>query len=142
MTNQHEDIQQFYASYLDTFHSGEAKAMVPFYHAPCLFIADQGVTLLSSEAEIERLFAQIIQDLKGRNYGRSEVTNIQIKDMTDRIALLSGLAVRYTKTGEELERLGATYTLRKADDHWQIVSVVAHSPETVVRFGREAQGHS
>ena len=30
MANQHEDIQQFYASYLDTFHSGEAKAMVPF----------------------------------------------------------------------------------------------------------------
>ena len=44
MTNQHEDIQRFYASYLDAFHTGEAKAMVPFYHAPCLFIADQGVT--------------------------------------------------------------------------------------------------
>ena len=135
MANQHEDIQQFYASYLDTFHSGEARAMVPFYNAPCLFIADQGVTLLSSEAEIEKLFAQIIQDLKGRNYGRSEVTNIQIKEMTNRIALLSGLAVRYTKTGEELERLGATYTLRKTDNRWQIVSVIAHSPETVVRFG-------
>ena len=134
MANQEEAIKQFYASYLDTFHTGEAKAMVPFYHAPCLFIADQGVILLSSEAEIEKLFAQIIEDLKGRNYGRSEVTNIQIKEMTDRIALLSGLAVRYTKTGEELERLGATYTLRKTGDNWQMVSVVAHSPETLVRF--------
>ncbi len=135
LINQHEDIQQFYASYLDTFHLGAAKAMVPFYHAPCLFIADRGVILLSSGAEIEKLFAQIIQDLNSRNYGRSEVTNIQIKEMTDRIALLSGLAVRYTKTGEELERLGATYTLRKTDDRWQIVSVVAHSPETMVRLG-------
>ncbi len=135
MTNHHEDIRQFYASYLEAFHLGEAQAMVPFYHAPCLFIADQGVSLLASEAEIAKLFAQIIQDLKGRNYGHSEVTNMQIKEMTERIALLSGLAVRYTKTGEELERLGATYTLRKTDDRWQIVSVVAHSPETVVRFG-------
>ena len=135
MTNQQEAIKQFYASYLDAFHTGEAQAMVPFYHTPCLFIADQGVTLLSSEAAIEKLFAQIIQDLKGRNYGRSEVTNIQIKEMTDRSALLSGLAVRYTKTGEELERLGATYTLRKTGDNWQIVSVVTHSAETVVRFG-------
>ena len=135
MTNQEEEIKQFYARYLNTFHTGEAQAMVPFYCAPCLFIADQGVTLLSSEAEIEKLFAQIIQDLKGRNYGRSEVTNMQIKELTDRIVLLSGLAVRYTKTGEELERLGATYTLRKTDGRWQIVSVVAHSPETVVRFG-------
>ena len=79
MANQHEDIQQFYASYLDTFHSGEAKAMVPFYHAPCLFIADQGVTLLSSEAEIERLFAQIIQDLKGRNYGVARSSTFRSK---------------------------------------------------------------
>ena len=59
MANQEEAIKQFYASYLDTFHAGEAKAMVPFYHAPCLFITDQGVTLLASEAEIEQLFAQV-----------------------------------------------------------------------------------
>ena len=39
----------------------------------------------------------------------------QVKEMTDRSALLSGLAVRYTKTGEELERLGATtHSARRA----------------------------
>ena len=82
MPDQEEDIRQFYASYLDTFHTGEAKAMIPFYHAPCLFIADQGVTLLSNEAEIENLFAQVIEGLKGRNYSHSEVTDVQIKELS------------------------------------------------------------
>jgi len=54
---------------------------------------------------------------------------------TDRIAFLSGLVVRYTKTREELERLEATYTLCKTDDRWQIVSVVAYSSEAVARLG-------
>ena len=134
MPDQEEDIRQFYASYLDTFHTGEAKAMIPFYHAPCLFIADQGVTLLSNEAEIENLFAQVIEGLKGRNYSHSEVTDVQIKELSGEMALFSGLAVRYTKTGEELERLSATYTMRKTGNNWQFVAVVAHSPETLVRF--------
>ncbi len=134
MANQEEAIKQFYASYLDTFHAGEAKAMVSFYHAPCLFITDQGVTLLASEAEIEQLFAQVIEGLKGRNYSHTEVTDVQIKELSAEMALFSGLAVRYTKTGEELERLSATYTMRKSHNAWQFITVVAHSPETLVRF--------
>ncbi len=134
MANQEEAIKQFYASYLDTFHTGEAKAMVPFYHAPCLFITDQGVTLLSNESEIEKLFAQIIEGLKGRNYSHTEVTDVQIKELSGEMALFSGLAVRYTKAGEELERLSATYTMHKSNNAWQFITVVAHSPETLVRF--------
>jgi ketosteroid isomerase-like protein len=134
MANQEEAIKQFYASYLDTFHTGEAKAMVPFYHAPCLFITDQGVMLLSNEAEIEKLFAQIIEGLKGRNYSHTEVTDVQIKELSVEMALFSGLAVRYTKTGEELERLSATYTMRKSNNAWQFITIVAHSPETLLRF--------
>ncbi len=134
MTNQEEAIRQFYASYLDTFHTGKAKAVVPFYHAPCLFITDQGVTLLSNEIEIENLFAQVMEGLKGRNYSHTEVTDVQIKELSAEMALFSGLAVRYTKTGEELERLSATYTTRKSNNAWQFVTVVAHSPETLVRF--------
>ena len=134
MANQEEAIKQFYTNYLDTFHAGEAKAIVSFYHAPCLFITDQSVTLLSNEAEIEKLFAQAIEGLKGRNYSHSEVKDVQIKELSGEMALFSGLAVRYTKTGEELERLSATYTMRESNNAWQIVTVVAHSPETLVRF--------
>lgn len=128
-------IRHFYARYLEAFHTGKAAAVVPFYRAPCLFIADQGVTLLETDAEIERLFGQVIAGLRERNYARSEVRGVQIKDLSARLALFSGLAVRYTTTGEELERLSATYTLRKSDDTgWQIVTVVAHGPDTLVRF--------
>lgn len=129
------EIRRFYDRYLDAFHTGNAAAVAPFYRAPCLFIADQGVTLLETGAEIERLFGQVIVGLRERNYARSEVRDVQIKELSDRLALFSGLAVRYTMTGEELERLSATYTLRKSDDTgWQIVTAVAHGPDTLVRF--------
>ena len=129
------EIRRFYDRYLEAFHTGNAAAVAPFYRVPCLFIADQGVTLLETDAEIERLFGQVIAGLRERNYARSKVRNVQIKDLSARLALFSGLAVRYTMTGEELERLSATYTLRKSDDTgWQIVTVVAHGPDTLVRF--------
>lgn len=128
------EIRRFYARYLDAFHTGNAAAVAPFYRAPCLFIADQGVTLLETDAKIEHLFRQVIAGLRARDYARSEVRDVQIKELSDRLALFSGLAVRYTTAGEELERLSATYTLRKTDDVWQIVTVVAHGPDTLVRF--------
>ena len=129
------EIRRFYDRYLDAFHTGNAAAVAPFYRAPCLFIADQDVTLLETDAEIEHLFRHVIAGLRERNYARSEVRDVQIKELSDRLALFSGLAVRYTAPGEELERLSATYTLRKSDDTgWQIVTVVAHGPDTLVRF--------
>ena len=134
-TDRQVEIHRFYDRYLEAFHTGNAAAVAPFYRAPCLFIADQGVTLLETDAEIERLFGQVIAGLRERNYARSEVRDVQIKQLSDRLALFSGLAVRYITTGEELERLSATYTLRKSDDTgWRIVTVVAHGPDTLVRF--------
>ena len=133
-TDRQAEIRRFYARYLEAFHTGNAAAVAPFYRAPCLFVADQGVTLLETDAKIEHLFGQVIAGLHAQHYARSEVRDVQIKELSDRLALFSGLAVRYTKTGEELERLSATYTLRKTNDVWQIVTVVAHGPDTLVRF--------
>lgn len=133
-TDRQTEIRQFYARYLEAFHTGNAAAVAPFYRAPCLFIADQGVTLLETDAKIEHLFGQVIAGLRARHYARSEVRDVQIKELSGRLALFSGLAVRYTTAGEELERLSATYTLLKTADIWQIVTVVAHGPDTLVRF--------
>jgi hypothetical protein len=43
--------------------------------------------------------------------------------------------VRYNTDGQELERLGETYTLRRTEDGWKIVVAMMHNPEAVLGRG-------
>ena len=50
------------------------------------------------------------------------------------MALASGVAVRYRADGQELERVGVSYVLHKADeDRWAIAVTVVHDTDKVVR---------
>jgi hypothetical protein len=50
------------------------------------------------------------------------------------VALASGVAVRYRADGQELERVGVSYVLHKADeDRWAIAVAVVHDTDKVVR---------
>jgi len=127
-------IEKFYDRYLDTFHGGNAKALVAFYHTPCLFVTGDGVMLLSDEKQVQRSFEQVIQGLKLKDYDHSTVSDVQIRILGEKTAMFSGLVVRYTRDGGELERLGATYTLQRVNATWKFVTLVAHASETLLRF--------
>lgn len=119
-------IRQFYAHYLSAFHTLEARAVVPFYAPPCLFVTEQSVVAMNSAKDIERLFVQVIEALKSRNYHHSDVTNLKVNMLSERLAELNGLAIRYSTSGAELERSGASYTLRRSAESWKFVSAVAY----------------
>ena len=127
-------IEKFYDHYLDTFHGGDAKALVAFYHTPCLFVTVDGVTLLSDEMQVQQSFEQVIQGLKLKDYDHSTVSDVQIRLLGQKTAMFSGLGVRYTRDGAELERLGATYTLQRVNTAWKFVTLVAHASDTLLRF--------
>jgi ketosteroid isomerase-like protein len=125
MHNDEQAIRTFYAAYIDTFHTLDAKAVANFYAAPCLFVTDTAVVLMSTAADIEKLFGQLIEQLKARDYDHSDIPKLEVERLSPHLAQVSGLAIRYAKDGNELERIGATYTLRKTGDSWHFVTAVA-----------------
>jgi oligoribonuclease NrnB/cAMP/cGMP phosphodiesterase (DHH superfamily) len=44
---------------------------------------------------------------------------------------VTGVAVRYTVDGQELDRAGVTYVLYNADGHWRIAVLIIHDPNEV-----------
>ena len=48
--------------------------------------------------------------------------------------LVSVNRARYKKEGSQLERVGETYTFRKIDNGWKIVTATAHNPEVILRL--------
>ena len=56
-----------------------------------------------------------------------------VKQMSGNTALVSVSRIRYATDGRELERVGETYTLRKAEAGWKIAVAMIHDPDSVLR---------
>jgi hypothetical protein len=89
---------------------------------------------MAMPADVEALYAARIAGLKARNYARSEVREANVKQLSEGLAVLSAFVVHYDTEGRELERVGATYTLRQIEGNWKFATVVAHDPDTILRF--------
>ena len=119
-------IREFYADYLSTFHRLVPSAVAMFYARPCLFISDRSIVLMQNDAQVAQLFGQIIADLVSQDYDHSVVDNLQVELLSEHLAEVTGIAVRYRKDGRELERAGATYTLRKDAGAWKFVTATTY----------------
>jgi ketosteroid isomerase-like protein len=128
-----EAITQTFTHYMQTFQTLDPHATLPYCHVPCMFISPQGVRVMATAAEVAALFTHVMEGLKARRYARSELTDLHVHQMSENTALVSVSRVRYTTDGQELERLGETYTLRKTEDGWQIAVAMIHAPDTILR---------
>jgi NTF2-like protein (DUF6841) len=99
-----------------------------------MFVSPQGVRVLATPSEVESLFNRLMESLTARGFAQSWLTDFEVKQMSEDIALVSVSRVRYKTDGSELEQLGETYTFRKTENDWKIVAAMVHDPDTVLRL--------
>ena len=133
MAREDEAITQTFTKYIQTFQTLGPHATLPYFHVPCMFIPPQGVRVLATAADVEALLTQVMEGLKARSYARSELTDLHVHQMSENTALVSVSRVRYKSDGQELERLGETYTLRRTEGGWKIAVAMIHDPDTILR---------
>ena len=127
-------IAQTFTNYAQAFQTLKPQAPLPFCHVPCMFIAPQAVLVMATSADVEAFFTRVMEGLKARSYAHSELTDLRLKQMSQDTALVSVSRVRYKTDGQELERVGETYTLRHTDEGWKIAVAMIHNPDTVLRL--------
>ena len=138
MDNEKEKIIQTYRNYVQAFQSLNPKAILPFYHAPFMSISSREVQVLGTLAEIEDSFARNMDILRENKYARTDIIEIYARQMSKGLALVSVILERYSSEGEQLGGAGKTYnytyTLRKTDNNWKIISAMAHDSATLLRI--------
>src|SRR5215468_4699735 len=133
MAREEEAITQTFTNYTQTFQTLDPHATLSYFHIPCMFIPPQGVRVLGTAADVEALLTQVMEGLKARSYGRSELMDRYVKQMSGNTALVSVSRIRYATDGRELERVGETYTLRRTEAGWKIAVAMIHDPDSVLR---------
>ena len=126
-------VKQVLSDYYSAFSTLEVQAILPYYHEPCLLVGPQGVAALPTRAALAAIFAHVMEGLRARGYGRSELSVLHVKQLSATASLASGVALRFRADGQEIERAGVCYLLHKAGNRWKIASTVIHDADKVVR---------
>ena len=127
------DVARVLAEYYSAFSTLEVAAVLPYFNEPCVFIGTQGVYAAPTQAELTAAVAPTMEALRTRGYARSELSRPQIHLLSATTSLGTGVAIRYKTDGQELERVGVTYLLHKAESGWKIACVVLHDPKKIMR---------
>lgn len=126
------DAVRAYRAYFDAFQTLDAAAVLPYYHLPCLVATSDAVFTITSDAEARTMFGAMMENLRARGYGRSECPRLGVHALGANQAVFSASVIRWRADGVELERFGATYTMRRTDAGWKIVTLTIHDPRTVL----------
>lgn len=125
-----EALQQVIADYYRDFSTLNVKAILPYFNEPCLLVGPHGVIPVADHAALAAVFEPVLEDLRAKGYGRSELEMGYVKLLSASAALIGGTAVRYTADGRQLERVGVTYVLHKKESEWKFATVILHDAET------------
>ena len=78
-------------AYVRAFESLDPDNVMPFYYLPCLLIAPMGVTLISDADAARRMALTLIEHARSQGYRRSEILDLNVKRLADKIATLVGV---------------------------------------------------
>jgi hypothetical protein len=127
------EVTRILMDYYKAFSTLDPEAIAPFFHEPSLLISPLGVTAARDGAAVGHTFTPVLQGLRTRGYGRSELTMLNVRQLSATVIWASGVAVRYKVDGSELERAGVTYVLNKAGSDWKMAVTILHDADRALR---------
>ena len=117
-----QTLHEYYAA----FSSLELDAIVSYFCEPCLSIGPKGVFSAGHRPELGKAFTPFIEGLKEKGYRRSEFEDSEVMTLSEAVALVQGVAVRYFQNGET-ERVPIAYLMHLTDAGWKIAVMVLPS---------------
>jgi len=94
--------------YYAAFNTFEVEAVLPYFHEPSLLMGPQGALAAPTHNVLATMFRTAIDSLRARGFGRSELSVRRVESLSASANLVTGVAIRYTVDGQELERVGVT----------------------------------
>jgi len=115
-----EAIHQYY----DAFSTLDLRAIVSHFCEPSMTVTPSRVLSAATHAALADSLAPLVDDLRAKGYGRSEFVQPDVTTIGETAALVRGVAVRYTATGSEMERISLGYLMHRSEAGWKIAVLV------------------
>jgi hypothetical protein len=122
-----EGPESAFHAYMQAVETLDPEIGLPFYHLPSIFIAPHGVFPVPDTHTARALLSQFMGQLRSQSYRRTEVVGLTVRSLSPDVASCAGTSVRFNASGEEIARVGFTYTMRNAGS-WKIIVAAVHDP--------------
>jgi hypothetical protein len=112
-----------FRAYNESFRSLDPRAVARFYNEPSLLIAPTGTFVLSTGAEVERVYDRVMTDARAQGYATTEWATLEERRLDPETSAVTGSGVWKDAKGNVFSRFGATYILRRPRGApWRIVT--------------------
>jgi len=130
-----QTMNDYFTSFADLGPAFDMRRALSFFHEPSMLITGARASSYLTRGEVEAGWVSaFVARQRERGYARQEVPQLHVRQMSSNVALASAEIVRYKAGGELLERVGASYLLRRTNEGWKITAVITHDPDTVFRL--------
>lgn len=119
-------VLQAFGAYAAAFETLLPENVTPFFHPNATLMTAEVVAFMSNEADVKGVFQNLFYELKGKAFDHSKMNSIQVRQLSENQAIVSGSATRYNNEGKAFESFGLTYTLRHEGVSWKIIFGVLH----------------
>jgi ketosteroid isomerase-like protein len=127
-----EEATKSLNDYLAAVISLDAGRAAQYFHEPYMLLTAANTKIYASRAEVEASLKPAYAELKERGFARSEWAKLRVKSLGSGVAIASAVAVRFKIDGQELQRIGVTYLLRKTPEGWKIAVLTLHDPSAAL----------
>lgn len=123
MTHDQDRIEKTFRAYSDSFKLLKASALVPFYSYPALLVDRDGSQKVLTNPVLALFGLSLaISSLKRVGYVESRLTRLEVQQLSDELAVVSGAAQRLRQAGEVFDQFNFQYTMRQIKGDWKIVA--------------------
>jgi ketosteroid isomerase-like protein len=118
------EVEAAYQHYIDVFNREDANGFVGCYaHPHAMLSGEHGMMVINTEADHLRGYQRIMEGLHKSGWGRSGIDRMQVFPFSSSLAQLVADVTRYKTDGAILEKLRASYMLRREGGAWKIVAL-------------------
>ncbi|MGS2720307.1 DUF6841 family protein [Paraglaciecola aestuariivivens] len=132
------DIKSFFNKYMEKYnhylHTKEFKN-APYLYADTIMVMSSSVSpYIIDSSEFYLRTQSFLDNLKSQGVERVGWINVNVRMIDKNLAIASNIAGRYKQTGDEFNRVGVTYLLRKNNNEWRITSFTVHNADGVKKL--------
>jgi ketosteroid isomerase-like protein len=132
------EVEAFYQAYIDGFNREDADAFLASFDFPHTMLSGERGLLVTATASAQRRFYQpLMTALHERGWGRSGIDQLQVWPFSETLALIVSDVTRYKTDGSVLEKVRASYMVRRSGETWKIVTLMEIRPPFSGPGGKE-----
>ena len=133
-----EQISTFFDAYMNKYNhyltTNEFNDSPYLYHDTLMVMSSSVEPYTIGDSAFYQRTRAFLDNLKAQGVRKISWVDINVHMIDKNLAIASNTAARYLENGDEFNRVGVTYMMRKTNNEWRITSFMVHDAAGVIDF--------